>query len=293
LKDLTIRLAHQPGALAAMGEALGRAGVSVEGGGGFVVDGQAVMHFLFENGARARAALAAADIEVLAERAVLLQRLDQQTPGQLGAIGRAMADAGVNIEVVYSDHQQQLVLVVDDMQAGQSVSEAWSARRGPDRKVREHHYGAELTWTGNRGTGTSGYRDYARDHRIAAPGKADIAGSSDPHFRGDAARWNPEELLVASLSACHQLWYLHLCADAGIVVTAYADAAEGVMHEEPGGHGHFARVVLRPQVTIASGDARQALALHARAQELCFIARSVNSPVETQARVRTETKASG
>jgi organic hydroperoxide reductase OsmC/OhrA len=151
-----------------------------------------------------------------------------------------------------------------------------------------HRYTVALEWTGNTGAGTAGYTDYSRDHVLRAPGKPDLAGSSDPHFRGDAARWNPEELLVASLSACHQLWYLHLAAEAGIVVTAYRDAAEGEMALEPDGGGRFVAVTLRPEVTIAAGDAARAHALHAEAARLCFIARSVAFPVRHEpAPVRT------
>jgi len=145
---------------------------------------------------------------------------------------------------------------------------------------REHRYAVRVDWTGNLGTGTSGYRAYSRDHRIGAGTKPAIPGSSDPAFRGDPARWNPEDMLVASLSACHQLWYLHLCASAGVVVTAYADQAEGVMEEGPDGGGQFSSVVLRPRVTLAPGsDAAKAMALHHEAAEKCFIARSVNFPV--------------
>jgi ACT domain-containing protein len=125
VRDLTIQLDNRPGALAEMGEALGRAGVSVEGGGVFVVDGRAVAHFLFEDGEAARRALEGAGIVVLADRDVLVQRLKQDQPGQLGAIARRMADAGVNIEVMYSDHANQLILVVDDPERGRSVSEEW------------------------------------------------------------------------------------------------------------------------------------------------------------------------
>ncbi|MEV6595569.1 amino acid-binding protein [Actinoplanes sp. NPDC051346] len=129
MHDLTIRLDNQPGTLASMGEALGAAGVSVEGGGMFVVDGKAVAHFLFHDGHAARAALEAAGFHVADCRAPLVQRLDQGTPGQLGEIARLMADAGVNIEIMYSDHDNQLVLVVDDPEAGSVVSEAWTRRR--------------------------------------------------------------------------------------------------------------------------------------------------------------------
>ena len=145
-----------------------------------------------------------------------------------------------------------------------------------------HQYDIRVRWTGDCGEGTASYRGYARDHVIEAEGKPPIAGSSDPHFRGDAARWNPEELLVASLSACHQLWYLHLCAEAGVVVTAYEDRAEGVMVEQPDGGGAFAKVILRPRVVIRAGSVRLAHELHERAHALCFIARSMNFPVECE-----------
>ena len=146
--------------------------------------------------------------------------------------------------------------------------------------AREHSYMVTVTWTGNTGTGTSGYRDYARAHEISSSGKPAIPGSSDPAFRGDRTRWNPEQLLVASLSACHQLWYLHLCADAGIVVTDYVDQAVGVMEESSDGSGQFATVTLKPKVSIAAGcDRAEALALHHAAHAQCFIARSVNFPV--------------
>jgi hypothetical protein len=126
MKDLAIALENRPGGLADMGEALGRAGVSVEGGGAWVVGGKGVAHFLFEDAAAARRALEAAGIQVLAEREVLVQRLKQDVPGQLGLLTRRMAEAGVNIEVLYSDHNHQLILVVDDLARGREVSEAWA-----------------------------------------------------------------------------------------------------------------------------------------------------------------------
>jgi len=129
VKDLEIELEHRPGELARMGEALGRAGVSVEGGGVFLVGGVGVAHFLFHDGAAARRALEAAGIKVRAERDVLVQRLRQDEPGQLGKIARRMADAGVNIEVQYSDHDHQLILVVDDYTKGKAVSDEWSRER--------------------------------------------------------------------------------------------------------------------------------------------------------------------
>jgi hypothetical protein len=125
MKDLTIALENCPGSLAKMGDALGRAGVGIEGGGAFVVNGQGVGHFLFEDGAAASRALEAAGISVLEERDVLVQRLNQAEPGQLGKISRRMADAGVNIEVLYSDHDHQLILVVEDIEKGRAASEAW------------------------------------------------------------------------------------------------------------------------------------------------------------------------
>jgi len=125
VRDLAIRLENRPGALAEMGETLGSAGVSVEGGGAFVFDGLGIAHFLFADTVAARKALEEKGIEVLAEREVLVQRLHQDQPGQLGKISRMMAEAGVNIEVIYSDHQNQLILVVDDFEKGQVISEMW------------------------------------------------------------------------------------------------------------------------------------------------------------------------
>jgi organic hydroperoxide reductase OsmC/OhrA len=152
---------------------------------------------------------------------------------------------------------------------------------------KEHHYSVIVEWTGNTGTGTSTYRSYERRHEITAGSeKPAIPASSDPAFRGDRERWNPEELLVAALSSCHQLAYLHLCAVAGVVVVEYVDHAEGVMAETPDGGGHFVRVVLRPKVTVAPGsDKAKALELHHEAHAECFIANSVNFPVEHEAEI--------
>jgi organic hydroperoxide reductase OsmC/OhrA len=145
---------------------------------------------------------------------------------------------------------------------------------------KEHTYAVNVRWIGNHGTGTSGYRAYSRDHVIEADGKPTIAASSDPAFRGDPARYNPEELLVASVSACHMLWYLHLCAAAGIVVTDYRDDPVGMMAETSDGSGRFLRILLRPTVTLAVGaDMTRAAALHTEAHRLCFIANSVNFPI--------------
>ncbi len=145
---------------------------------------------------------------------------------------------------------------------------------------RRHCYRIDLRWTGNRGPGTVSYRGYSRDHVISAPGKHEIAGASDPAFLGDAARWNPEEMLVASLAACHQLWYLHLCAAAGIHVMVYEDHAVGEMEEIAESGGCFVSVELRPRVTVPQGsDLRLAEDLHEEAHAKCFIANSVNFPV--------------
>lgn len=149
--------------------------------------------------------------------------------------------------------------------------------------MKTHTYSLTTQWTGNRGTGTSGYREYDRSHTISISEKADILCSSDPHFRGDNTRHNPEELLLASLSSCHMLWYLHLCADAGIVVTNYKDEASGTMEETTNGGGKFTQVTLHPIITITDAAKKEtAIALHHKANELCFIANSVNFPVHHQ-----------
>jgi organic hydroperoxide reductase OsmC/OhrA len=152
--------------------------------------------------------------------------------------------------------------------------------------MKRHTYEVEVEWTGNRGEGTRTYSGYRRDHVIQGDGKPAIPGSSDPSFRGDMARYNPEELLVASLSACHMLWYLHLCSANGIAVVEYRDAAAGVMREHEDGTGEFVEVTLRPVVRVRGGDDQaRALALHEEAHRCCFIARSVKFPVLVEARV--------
>lgn len=151
----------------------------------------------------------------------------------------------------------------------------------------QHSYTVNVTWTGDLGEGTRSYRAYSRDHELTAPGRPTIAGSSDPAFRGDDTRYNPEDLLVASLSACHMLWYLHLAVGAGIVVRAYADDAEGTMVETADGGGHFSEVVLRPVVTVDAGvEPAAAQRLHEQAHHLCFIANSVNFPVRCEPTLR-------
>jgi organic hydroperoxide reductase OsmC/OhrA len=148
---------------------------------------------------------------------------------------------------------------------------------------KEHHYTAHVVWTGNTGEGTASYKAYERAHVISAPGKADIAGSSDRNFRGDASRWNPEDLLVVSASTCHMLWYLHLCAVNDVVVLDYRDQAEGVMVEEAKGSGAFSRIVLKPQVRLsASSSEARAHELHHEAHQMCFIANSVKCEIAVE-----------
>jgi organic hydroperoxide reductase OsmC/OhrA len=154
---------------------------------------------------------------------------------------------------------------------------------------KSHHYPVTVTWTGNTGSGTARVNAYSKDHEVAVDGKSVIPAASDPSFGGDPARWNPEELLVASLSQCHMLWFLSRCARHHIVVTAYVDNTEGTMTEDASGGGRFDLVVLRPEITLADeNDQERADALHHEAHELCFIASSVNFPVTVEAVYRTE-----
>lgn len=146
--------------------------------------------------------------------------------------------------------------------------------------MKSHSYPVTVRWTAANGEGTKSYRSYSRAHSIGCDGKPEILASSDPAFRGDASRYNPEELLVASISSCHMLWYLHLCSVNGIIVVEYRDDASGTMEETDDGSARFTRATLRPAVTIAGGDATRARELHHEAHRLCFIARSVNFPIE-------------
>jgi organic hydroperoxide reductase OsmC/OhrA len=147
---------------------------------------------------------------------------------------------------------------------------------------RQHQYCIRTRWTGNLGNGTSAYTAYSRNHELSSEGKsAVIAGSSDPAFRGDSSRYNPEELLMGALSACHMLWVLHLCADVGIAITEYQDDAVGEMVEHSDGSGEFTRVILRPRMTITdAARIGEAMAIHDRAHNVCCLARSVNFAVE-------------
>jgi len=145
---------------------------------------------------------------------------------------------------------------------------------------KQHHYHLTIKWTGNKGTGTSHYTEYERSHSLLVDGKPEIFCSSDTPFRGDKTKHNPEDMLVASLSSCHMLWYLHLCADAGIIVTDYVDNAEGIMTQNETGGGQFKEVTLNPRVTLTkSSDIEKATELHKKAHQFCFIANSVNFEV--------------
>lgn len=156
--------------------------------------------------------------------------------------------------------------------------------------MKEHHYSIKTEWTGNLGGGTADFKTYSRNHVLSAVGKAaPISGSSDPSFRGDASRYNPEELLVSSLSACHMLWYLHLCAVNGVVVVDYLDQATGIMEERSDGSGRFLNVTLHPVVTVTDEQMTdKADALHADANRMCFIANSCNFPVTHQAQTNVQ-----
>lgn len=150
-----------------------------------------------------------------------------------------------------------------------------------------HTYKAHTHWVGNQGEGTRDYKAYSRNHRIEINNKPDLLCSSDPSFRGDPSRHNPEELLVASLSGCHMLWYLHLCAANGVIVVGYLDKAHGVMQENADGSGQFNEVVLSPEVIVRDeAMVEKANLLHGEANKMCFIARSVRFPVHHRPTIR-------
>lgn len=155
---------------------------------------------------------------------------------------------------------------------------------------KEHNYKAEIKWTGNTGEGTKNYTAYSRAHEISGDGgKEIILASADPIYRGEASRYNPEELVVAAIAGCHMLWYLHLCADAGIIVVDYEDKASGILTETDDGNGRFAEVTIRPRVTIKSeADSDVAKVLHHEAHKFCFIANSMNFPVKYEPEILVE-----
>ncbi|TDQ78261.1 OsmC family protein [Sphingobacterium yanglingense] len=149
--------------------------------------------------------------------------------------------------------------------------------------MKVHRYQSKIEWTGNNGSGTDHYKNYERDHDIIITGKPIISGSSDPAFRGDKGKHNPEDLLVSSLSSCHMLWYLHFCSNNGVIVEEYWDTAEGKMIEQKDGKGNFKEVILSPRVRVRKQEmADLAIELHKKASEYCFIANSVNFPVLVQ-----------
>jgi organic hydroperoxide reductase OsmC/OhrA len=152
----------------------------------------------------------------------------------------------------------------------------------------DHSYAVRVHWQGNRGAGTTDHRGYSRDLLITAEGNPPIEGSADPAFRGAPQRWNPEELMLAALSECHLLSYLYVAVNHGIVVTAYEDDAIGTIVQTSDGGGHFTSVTLRPVVTIAAGDPDVARAIHKEASQKCFIAASVNFPIEHEPRIVVE-----
>jgi organic hydroperoxide reductase OsmC/OhrA len=151
--------------------------------------------------------------------------------------------------------------------------------------TKAHQYQTSLVWTGNKGSGTMDYRSYDRSYVISVNNKPDILGSSDSAFMGDKSRYNPEDLLVSSLSSCHMLWYLHLCSQNGIIVLDYRDNAIGKMTETDDGSGHFTEVILNPEVTITKAeDIDKANSLHEKANKMCFIANSCNFPIRHEAK---------
>lgn len=149
------------------------------------------------------------------------------------------------------------------------------------KPVKEHFYKLSVKWTGNKGEGTTNYRAYTRDHTISSPDKSEIFASADPAFLGDKGKYNPEEFLLAALSTCHMLWFLHLCADRGVIVVDYIDEPVATMYELTGGGGHFKDATLNPLVTVTDGSMTDKLdAIHEQANKKCFIANSMNFPVK-------------
>lgn len=155
--------------------------------------------------------------------------------------------------------------------------------------MKEHRYQSKIEWTGNKGSGTDNYKKYERSHNIIIENKPIILGTSDPAFRGEKDKHNPEDFLVSSLSSCHMLWYLHFCSVNNIIVEEYIDIAEGIMLEENDGKGYFKEVKLNPIITVKSQEmVEKALELHKKANEYCFIANSVNFPVKHEPKIKVE-----
>lgn len=155
--------------------------------------------------------------------------------------------------------------------------------------MKEHRYQSKIEWTGNKGSGTDNYKNYERSHNIIIENKPIILGTSDPAFRGEKDKYNPEDFLVSSLSSCHMLWYLHFCSVNNIIVEEYIDIAEGIMLEENDGKGYFKEVKLNPIITVKSQEmVEKALELHKKANEYCFIANSVNFPVKHESKIKVK-----
>jgi len=155
--------------------------------------------------------------------------------------------------------------------------------------TKTHHYEAQIAWTGAGESGTKNYKSYSRYYNVNVAGKPAIAGSSDPAFRGDPVCHNPEDMLVASVSSCHMLWYLHLCSVSGVTVTSYVDDAVGVMEEDASGKGRFTKITLYPKITItAMSNMEKAQSAHKKANEMCFIANSLNCPIDHEASIEIE-----
>jgi organic hydroperoxide reductase OsmC/OhrA len=155
--------------------------------------------------------------------------------------------------------------------------------------MKRHFFKTTVTWTGNKGAGTKSYTSYERSHIIKIDGKPDIFSSSDVVFRGEKNKHNPEDMLVAALSGCHMLWYLHLCADNGVIVMEYSDHVTGTMEENADGSGQFSEVTLYPEVVVQeSSMIEKAKTLHLDAHKMCFIARSVNFPVNHKPLIRSK-----
>ncbi len=155
--------------------------------------------------------------------------------------------------------------------------------------MKEHQYHTKLQWTGNLGKGTESYRAYERAHMIGVEGKPAISCSSDPSFRGDRSKYNPEEMFLASLSSCHMLWFLHFCSDAGVIVQEYSDSAKGTMVETEDGNGRFKEVILHPHVTVKEMWMMEKVdSLHHKAHHFCFISNSCNFPVRHEGKCVTK-----
>jgi organic hydroperoxide reductase OsmC/OhrA len=153
--------------------------------------------------------------------------------------------------------------------------------------MKQHHYTTQITWTGNNGTGTSGYTEYERSHSIQTEGKVVIEASSDAPFRGDVSKYNPEDMFLASIASCHMLWYLHLCADNGIIVKTYVDNPTGILQTFTNGSGNFTEIILHPVVEVTDASMIEvALRLHHSAHENCFLSNSVNFEIFIEPKVK-------